>query len=66
MSEWIRVEERLPGNEHLGLPVIVCVKRRYGKPYVDVIRWWATADMTSWQDVTHWMQMPKPPGEEGE
>lgn len=61
---WISVEDRLPELEHLGLKIIVSIKRRYDKPRTDVLFWWGSLTHQLWQDVTHWMPLPEPPKEE--
>ena len=56
VQEWIPVTERLPEKE---MEVIVYTGNRL-KPSVFCYHFW-TADMLSWQAVTHWMPLPEPP-----
>ena len=56
VRKWIPVTERLPEKE---MEVIVYTGNRL-KPSVFCYHFW-TADMLSWQAVTHWMPLPEPP-----
>ena len=55
-SKWIPVTERLPEEE---MEVIVYTGNIL-KPSVFCYHFW-TADLLSWQSVTHWMHLPEPP-----
>ena len=62
MDEWISMKKP-PDNSYLGKRVITCVKKRYGKPFVETAHWWGDASYFNWQDVTHWMPLPDLPAE---
>lgn len=62
---WISVKDRLPDESMEGKEVIVCTKRRYDRARTSAVRWWGNPRFASWQDVTHWMPLPEPPGKEG-
>lgn len=55
-SKWIPVTERLPEQE---MEVIVYTGNIL-KPSVHCYHFW-TADLLSWQSVTHWMPLPEAP-----
>ncbi len=73
MSEWIRVEDRMPPD---GEWVIVAAKDSAGKKFVECDIRWCSEDQ-EWQyfdgsdgwvgsfhdEVTHWMPIPEPPEE---
>lgn len=56
MAEWISVEERLPGD---GAGVLVFLDT--GAMSIS----WQWRGKWDEKGVTHWMPLPKPPGEEG-
>ena len=56
VQKWIPVSERLPEKE---MEVIVYTGNIL-KPSVFCYHFW-TADLLSWQSVTHWMPLPEPP-----
>jgi hypothetical protein len=65
MSEWISVDEGLPGESHDTL--LVAVVNEIGKLFVDTdafyldeqcFRFWGQSERSK---VTHWMPLPEPP-----
>lgn len=67
MSEWISVKERLPEEwvEVLVFVPGVGCEIAWFCGAVNLWRWvWTGESVTL--DVTHWMPLPSPPGEEGE
>lgn len=61
---WNSMDENPPGDDLVGKPIIVSIRRRYGSPYTIPMRWWGDRHQSIWQDVTHWMPLPEPPGED--
>lgn len=67
MSEWISVEERMPEEWVEVLVFVPGIGREIAwlcKPK-GFWRWVYSGDIIE-LDVTHWMPLPSPPGEEGE
>lgn len=62
LTDWISVEDRLPGEEFLDKEIIVCKLNRFGGQLVYVTRFWGTHSAL-WNDITHWMPLPSPPEE---
>ena len=62
--EWISVNDRLPLNpneEVLAVDAYRCIRiAEYGMGSDETINWWVDQNF-AWDDVTHWMPLPKPP-----
>ena len=63
---WTSMDENPPGDDLVGEPIIVSIRRRYGSPYTIPLCWWGDRHQYIWQDVTHWMPLPEPPEEKNE
>lgn len=75
MSEWISVEDRLPelipcnaGTAYSEAVIVWTSGRKAmiavwdGKRFLCAADYWEAWD----EEITHWMPLPEPPGEEGE
>lgn len=58
--EWIKVEDRLPVNNER---VLICKSGIVDSAYYDGYRWkWDMSHhVPDAEDITHWMELPKPP-----
>lgn len=63
-SGWISVEDRLPSDEYFGERVLIYSLVWCGWR-VGAVTWWGIPTPEIWDNATHWMPLPEPPGKEG-
>lgn len=64
MSEWISVKDDVPNASDSVL--IATRSGGVGEGCLEDGTWWWISEVKVYVEVTHWMPLPSPPGEEGE